>query len=322
MRTARLGSSGVPVTALGFGGAGIGNLYRAVDDVTAAAAVDAAWEAGVRYFDTAPHYGLGLSERRLGRALAERPRGDYVVSTKVGRALVPNPGGAAHTDDQGFDVPADSLRRWDFSADGVLRSLESSLDRLGVDRVDIVLLHDPDDHWEQAVGSAYPALHDLRDQGVVGAIGVGMNQCRMPARFVAETDIDVVMLAGRYTLLDSSADAELLPRCLARGVAVVAAGVFNSGVLATDAPGTTYDYAPIAPELHARAVRIAEVCAAHDVLLPQAAMAYVARHPAVTSVVVGAHDAGQIRRNAALFDTPVPDELWVALHAEGLIDLP
>jgi len=320
VRTARLGRSQVRVTGLGFGGAGIGNLYQAVDDETARRAVDAAWEAGIRYFDTAPHYGLGLSERRLGAALAGRPRGDYTISTKVGRLLVPTPETAHLRDDEaGFDVPADHARRWDFSADGVRRSLESSLERLGVDRVDVVLIHDPDDHWRQAVDEAYPALHELRDQGVVGAIGVGMNQWQMLERFVVETDVDAVMLAGRYTLLDQSAGESLLPRCRERGVSVLAAGVFNSGVLATDEPGGMYDYRPISTALYDRALRLAEVCRAHGVRLPQAAMAFVARHPAVASVVVGAQRVEQVSRNAALAAAPVPDGLWDDLVAAGLI---
>ncbi|MFD3683491.1 aldo/keto reductase [Nocardiopsis sp. NPDC058631] len=160
----------------------------------------------MRYFDTAPHYGLGLSERRLGPALAGLPRDGYTVSTKVGRLLEPTPHRSGQRDDQGFDVPATHSRRWDFSADGARRSLEGSLERLGLDRVDLVLIHDPDDHWEQAVGEAYPALHELRAQGVAGAIGACMNQARMLERFATETGVDAVLLAGRYTLLDRSAE--------------------------------------------------------------------------------------------------------------------
>ncbi|MFI2710571.1 aldo/keto reductase [Micromonospora sp. NPDC018662] len=321
MKTNQLGRSAVRVTAVGFGAAGIGNLYRTVEDEVAHRAVDAAWRAGIRYFDTAPHYGLGLSERRLGAVLADRPRAEFTVSTKVGRLLVPSPHTADQRDDAGgFDVPADHVRRWDFSADGVHRSLESSLTRLGLDRVDVVLIHDPDDHWRQAVDEAYPALHELRDQGVVGAIGVGMNQWQMLERFVVDTDIDTVMLAGRYTLLDQSAGRTLLPRCQERGVGVLAAGVFNSGVLATETPGRNYDYGPIPDALYARAVRIAQVCRAHDVTLPQAAMAFVARHPAVATLVLGAKTSAQVERNRDLVTAPVPDPLWADLAAEGLID--
>ncbi|QLQ36535.1 aldo/keto reductase [Micromonospora robiginosa] len=321
MQTNRLGRSTVRVTAVGFGAAGIGNLYRGVTDDDARGAVDAAWGAGIRYFDTAPHYGLGLSERRLGAALAGRPRAEFSVSTKVGRILVPSPDTADRRDDAaGFDVPADHVRRWDFSADGVRRSLESSLDRLGLDRVDVALIHDPDDHWRQAVEQAYPALHELRAQGVVGAIGVGMNQWQMLERFVSDTDVDTVMLAGRYTLLDQSAARTLLPRCRERGVGVLAAGVFNSGVLATETPGRTYDYGPIPQPLYDRALRIAEVCRAHGVTLPQAAIAFVARHPAVATVVLGAKSPAQVRRNAACTGTPVPASLWTDLVAQGLVE--
>ncbi|MEV0702071.1 aldo/keto reductase [Saccharopolyspora sp. NPDC050389] len=321
MKSGRLGGSEVSVSVLGFGGAVIGNLYRAVDEDTALGAVDAAWNAGIRFFDTAPHYGLGLAERRLGRALAGRPRDELVVSTKVGRLLVPDPRGSARRDDAGFDVPADHRRVWDFSADGVRRSLDASLRRLGLDRIDVVLIHDPDDHWQQAVGEAYPALHELRSQGVIGAIGVGMNQWRMLERFAVETDVDAVLLAGRYTLLEQSAADSMLPTCLRRNVSVLAAGVFNGGVLATDEPGpeAMYDYVPAAPELRARVARMAEVIHRHGASVPQVAMAFVASHPAVASVVVGARSASEVRGNAELFGRAVPAGLWGDLIAAGLL---
>ncbi|GAA4620175.1 aldo/keto reductase [Saccharopolyspora hordei] len=317
----KLGGSDVVVSPLGFGGAVIGNLYREVDEETALGAVDAAWDAGIRYFDTAPHYGLGLAERRLGAALAGRPRDEFVVSTKVGRLLVPSPGTAGAPDAAGFAVPADHQRVWDFSADGVHRSLEASLRRLGLDRVDLVLIHDPDEHWSQALGEAYPALHELRAQGVVGAIGVGMNQWQVLERFAAETDVDAVMLAGRYTLLDQSAAATMLPTCVRRTVSVLAAGVFNGGVLATDelGPEAMFDYAPAAPELRARVARIAEVVHRHGARVPQVAMAFAAAHPAVASVVVGARSAEEVRRNADLVERPVPAAVWEELVATGLL---
>jgi len=321
MRTATLGASAVRVTALGFGGAPIGNLYRAVDDDAAAATVTAALEAGVRFFDTAPHYGLGRSERHLGRALAAWPRAEVVVSTKVGRVLVPDPDGAGRRDGEGFDVPATHRRVWDFSAAGVRRSLEASLERLGLDRVDVVLLHDPDRHWRPAVEGAYPALHELRAQGAVGAIGAGMNQWQMLAELVRHTDIDVVLLAGRYTLLDQSSLDVLLPLCVARGVSVVIGGVFNSGLLATATPrpDATYDYAPGSAEVVERARRIAAVCARHDVTLPQAALAFPTGHPAVASVLVGMRSPAEVAENLALAARPSPAGLWVELVAEGLL---
>jgi D-threo-aldose 1-dehydrogenase len=312
----------IALSRLGFGGAPIGNLYRAVSDVDARTAVDAAWDAGVRYFDTAPHYGLGLGERRLGAALADRPRAEYVVSTKVGRLLEPSSGGGSDLPFGGFDVPAVHRRVWDFSAAGVTRSLTESLDRLGLDRVDVVYLHDPDDHGDWAIQEAVPALVELRDRGVVGAIGVGMNQWQLPARFVRETDIDLVMLAGRYTLLEQPALVEFLPLCVERGVGVVAAGVFNSGLLArAQVPDhANYDYADAPPELVARARRIAEVCDQHGVELPQAAAQFPLGHPAVVSVVVGARNGDQMRQNADRFADPVPAQLWADLRAAGLLD--
>ena len=229
MTAARL--NGLPLTSVGVGGAQFGNLFRETTDDETAAAIDAAWERGIRYFDTAPHYGLGLSERRMGAALRSRPRDEYVLSTKAGRLLVDNPEGEGQLDDDGFIVPATTKRVWDFSRDGVRRSIHESLERLGVDRIDIAYLHDPDAHWDAASTTGIEALRELRDEGVIGAIGVGMNQAEMPAAFIRECDIDVVMLAGRYTLLDRTAERELLPLAVEHDVAIVAAGVYNSGLL-------------------------------------------------------------------------------------------
>lgn len=307
------------LSPLGLGGAQLGNLYQAIDDDTAAATVRCAWDEGIRYFDTAPHYGLGLSERRLGAALAAYPRDEYVLSTKVGRVLEPRAAAPGERDDQGFDVPATYLRRWDFSRDGVLRSLESSLDRLGLDRVDVVYVHDPDDHFAEAVRGAFPALLELREQGVVGAVGAGMNQTPMLTEFVRRFDLDHVLMAGRYTLLNQPALDDLLPLCLERGVGVVAGGVFNAGILATAEPGAIYDYAAAPAELVEKARRIAEICALHGVELPEAALALPASHPAVVSVVVGAHDAGQVAANARRAAKVVPAVLWTDLVDAGLL---
>ncbi|QFU93108.1 aldo/keto reductase [Amycolatopsis sp. YIM 10] len=303
----------------GLGCAQLGNLYTAITDSAAAATVERAWGEGVRYFDTAPHYGLGLSERRLGSALSGLPRHEFVVSTKVGRLLVPDPAGVGRRDDQGFDVPAAYRRVWDFSRDGVLRSLEASLSRLGLDRVDIVYVHDPDAHFAAALDEALPALAELRDQGVIGAVGVGMNQVEMPAEFVRRADVDVVLVAGRYTLLDQPALDELLPLCRDRGVAVVAAGVFNGGILATPSPGRMYDYAEAPPERVATAERIAAICARHGVELPQAAIALPAGHPAVASVLLGAQSPAQVSANLARARRPVPAALWAELTEAGLL---
>ncbi|WP_246115886.1 aldo/keto reductase [Trebonia kvetii] len=320
--TQPLGRSPVRVTELSFGGATIGNLFTAVTEEAARAAVDAAWDGGIRTFDTAPHYGLGLSERRLGEALRARPRDEYVICTKVGRLLEPaGAAGAAGdqgSDTEGFAVPASLVRRFDFSADGVRRSLEASLARLGLDRVDIVLIHDPDDHGDQAIGEAYPALEKLRADGVVGAIGAGMNQAAMLTRFVTETDIDVVLVAGRYTLLDQSAADALLPAAEARGVSVIAGGVFNSGLLAAPAPGATYDYQAASGELLDRALRLEQACARFGVPLRAVAARFPLNHPAVASVLIGARSAAEISEAVRLRDLDIPRALWDAVAAVGV----
>ena len=311
-----VGKSGISVTRIGLGGAPIGDLRRTPTEAEAQTLLAGVWDAGIRYFDTAPFYGSGLSERRIGDFLRERPRDSFVVSTKVGRLLVPSSDGGR--DGQGFDVPAAFERVWDFSRDGVRRSLEESLERLGLDRVDIALIHDPDDHVDQALTEAYPALAELRSQGVIGAVGIGMNQWQVPLRFDQETDIDVVMLAGRYTLLDQSG-LPLLDACADRGVRVLAAGVFNSGLLATSTPAGTYDYEPAPDEVLSRARRIAKICERYGVPLPQAAMAFPLRHPAVASIVIGARSPEEVAANAALWERPVPDNLWSELEAEDLL---
>jgi D-threo-aldose 1-dehydrogenase len=291
-----------------FGGAPIGGLYAPVSDQAAAATLQAAWDAGIRAFDTAPHYGVGLSERRIGDFLSGRPRAEFVVCTKVGRRLVPA-AGLVDGADGFYGTPALSRIR-DYSADGALRSLEDSLRRLRLDRVDVALIHDPDDHLAEALDGAYPALARLREDGTVGAIGVGVNSAALAEWFASRCDLDCVLVAGRYTLLDDSAAASLFPLCLARGVAVLAAGVFNSGILAG---GTRYDYALAPPPVLARARRIAEVCARYDVPVAAAALRYVLRHPAVTAAVVGARTPDEIRADAGYLGFPVPDALWAEL---------
>ena len=320
MRHRRLGRSQVHVTELSFGSAAIGNLFTAVSDDEARAAVDAAWDGGIRTFDTAPHYGLGLSERRLGDALRHRPRDSYVLSTKVGRLLEPadiaDTGGTGPArDTEGFDVPATQVRRFDFSADGVRRSLAESLGRLGLDRVDIALIHDPDNHGEQALREAYPALEKLRAEGAVRAIGVGMNQAEMLTRFVTETDIDVVLMAGRYTLLDRSAADTLLPAAQRRGVSVIAGGVFNSGLLARPEAGATYDYQAAPDALIDRARRLEQECARFGVPLRAAAARFPLTHPAVASVLIGARNAAEISDAIRLRTLDFPPALWQALAA-------
>jgi D-threo-aldose 1-dehydrogenase len=309
-----VGHTQLELSALGLGAASIGNLYVEVDDEVAAGAVRAAWQAGVRYFDTAPHYGLGLSERRLGAALAGLPRDEFVVSTKVGRLLVPNPSPTGSDLENGFAVPDDLIRARDYSRDGVLRSLESSLDRLGLDRVDIVYVHDPDEHMEEAIASALPTLAELRESGVVGAIGAGMNHWEPLLRIVKESDVDVVMLAGRWTLLDRSG-GPLLAESLKRGVSVVAAAVFNSGLLARPWPpdGAPFNYGPAPQEVLARARALARVCEELGTTLPEAAASFGLRHPAVASVVVGAGSADHITLAAQRVTAELPSTTWQAL---------
>lgn len=307
---------------LGFGAAGIGNLYRAMDDSVAAATVAAAWDGGVRYFDTAPHYGLGLSERRLGAALAGKPRESFLLSSKVGRLVVPNPSPVWDDLANGFDVPGELARQWDPSESGIRRSLEASLQRLGMDRIDIAYLHDPDVYdLEAGVNQALPALAKLRDEGVVRAIGVGTNSVAAATACLRGADLDLIMLAGRYTLLEQPALAELLPLCLARGVGLVNVGIYNSGLLArnTVPDDAHYNYAPAPAELIGRARQIAAVCNEFDVELPAAALAFGLRHPAVQCVVVGASGPDQMRQNLERATATIPEQMWLALAERGLI---
>jgi len=294
----------------GLGTAPLGGLFEAVSDETAHETLELAWERGIRFFDTAPLYGLGLSEERLGRFLAGKPRDDFVLASKVGRLLR-------------ADAPADPGRSlwagapplnpvWDFSHDGVLRSIDESLERLGLDRIDIVHIHDPDDHYEEALAGAYPALDRLRTEGVIRAVGAGMNQVEMLVDFVLEARFDCFLVAGRYTLLDRAALPELLPLCVERGVAVIAGGVFNSGILAG---GTTFDYRPAPPELLERAAELEAVCAGYDVPLAAAALQFPLRHPAVASVLLGPRSRAQLTQSLDLLDLQVPVELWAELSA-------
>jgi D-threo-aldose 1-dehydrogenase len=312
-----LGRTGVEVTRLALGCAPLGGLFQSVSDVEARRTVEAAWEAGVRSFDVAPQYGLGRAEQRLGEALRRYARAQYVVSTKVGRLIVPRGEG-----DEGTGIFADAPPvelAFDYSRDGVRRSLEASLERLGLDRVDVVHVHDPDDHLDQAIAEAVPALCALRDEGLIGAVGAGMNYAAPLDRIVRESDVDCVLLAGRYTLLDNESALGLLETCDARGVSVIAAGVFNSGVLADPRPGATFDYRPAPGHVLARARAIRWVCDTTGVPLATAAMRFPFGHPAVHSVLVGARSAAEVQENAAGFSADVPPALWDALRAASLL---
>jgi D-threo-aldose 1-dehydrogenase len=298
-----LGRTPLTVTRLGLGTAPIGGLYQSVADESAAGAIAASWEAGLRLYDTAPLYGEGLSERRLGDGLRGRPRGEYTIATKVGRVLVGEP-----------PRPV-----FDFSRDGVMRAFESSLERLGLDAVDVLHIHDPDDHYEQALREAYPALDELRRAGVVRAIGAGMNQAEMLSRFAREADFDCFLLAGRYTLLDQVGLVELLPLCAERGIAVIAGGVYNSGVLADPRPTSHYNYATVSPAVLERARRLEAVCGRHRVPLKAAAIQFPLGHPAVVSVLTGARSPAELEDTLAMSAVEIPPDLWAELKAEGLL---
>jgi D-threo-aldose 1-dehydrogenase len=318
-----LGRTGLRVTRLGFGGASIGGLFSAVSDEDAVATVEQAWELGIRTFDVAPLYGFGAAERRMGAALAGRPRDEYVLETKVGRLVRPLDAIPADADvdeqDANYARAEPVGLVFDYSADGVRRSIEESLGRLGLDRIDITLIHDPDDHWEAAMDGAWPALARMREEGTIRAVGVGMNQSAMLARFAREGDFDVFLLAGRYTLLDQEALSELLPLCVARGVAVFVGGVMNSGVLADPRHGSRFNYQPAPAAVVERARRLAAVCDRHAVPLRAAAIQFPLAHPAVRSLIAGVRRIDHLDEYPELMRRPIPDDLWAELRAEGLI---
>ena len=297
---------------IGLGCAPLGNLFTAVSDADAEATVHAAWAGGVRLFDTAPLYGHGVSEARLGRALAGYERDSYTLASKVGRLLRPT--AAADRRASAFrNTPAvDPV--FDFSRDGVLSSIEESLTRLGTCRLDAVHVHDPDAHEAQALATAFPTLTELRDQGVIGMVGCGMNQTAMLERFVERVDLDCILLAGRYTLLDRSGEA-LLATCATRDVKVIIGGVFNSGLLARPGVGATFDYVAAPAALVRQARRLQRVCAQFGCELPAAAMQFVLRHPAVSSLLIGARSAAEITDDLGYTATTLDEQLWPALEA-------
>ncbi len=298
----RIGRTDRSVTRLGLGGAELGGLYSSITDEAAETIVRHAWELGARYFDVAPLYGAGLAETRMGRVLRELPRDDFTLSTKVGRLIGP-----------------DGIVTFDFSRDGILRSIEASLARLGLERIDILFIHDPDDHWEAAISESYPVLAELREAGLVGAIGAGMNQAEMLTRFVREAEIDVLLCAGRYTLLDQGALDELLPACVERSVSVVIGGVMNSGLLANPSPASHFNYGPVPAEWLDRAMRLKAVCERHDVPLRAAAIQFPLAHPAVASIAAGVRNPAHLDEYPTFMRVEIDAELWDDLRAEGLI---
>ena len=299
--------TGVEISRLSLGTAAIGGLYTSVSDEDCTETILTAVDNGINFIDTAPHYGKGTSERRIGRALAGRDRSTFVISTKIGRLLVPST-----TDIDDFFMDADNTvgRKFDFSASGVRQSLEGSLERLGMDSVEVLFIHDPDENADAAIIEAYPELDRMRSEGIIKAIGVGMNQCETPTRVIKETDIDMVLIAGRYSLLDQRALIELLPTAVERNVDIIAAGVFNSGILANPVKGATYDYVPASDELLAKALRIREVLDGHQVSLTSAALQFPLRHPAVKSVLVGCRSAAEVKTNIDAFNLPIENKVW------------
>lgn len=326
----RLGNGGITFTELGFGTAPMANLYRAVSEPEAQGALEAAWETGCRYFDTAPLYGLGLAETRLNTFLRGRRRDDYVLSTKVGRLLQRCAPEERTGIGKFFDVPS---RRevYDFTHDGVMRSFEASLERLGLDRVDILFAHDLDifnhgtqetlDHYlSEFMAGGYHALLSLRDQGVIRAFGAGVNEWQ-PCQWLLERgDFDLFLLAGRYTLLEQDSLASFLPLCEARGVGIVLGGPYNSGILATGPkPGAWYNYNPAPPEVLDRVGRIEAVCVRHGVRLIEAALNFPLTHPAVVSLIPGGQVAAEVRANLDILSARIPAALWADLKREGLM---
>lgn len=328
----RIGNGGLDFTELGFGTAPLGNLYRPVSDAEATATLDAAWQGGVRYYDTAPLYGLGLSETRLNAFLRGKPRGDYVLSTKIGRLMRVSSPDQRTGIGKFFDVPS---RRevFDYGYDGVMRSVEESFERLGVDSIDILFAHDLDifTHGSKAASDArieefmkpnsgYAALMTLRDQGVVKAIGAGVNEWQVCQTLAERGDFDLFLLAGRYTLLEQEALRSFLPLCQQRGIGIVLGGPYNSGILATGArPGAYYNYSEAPPEIVERVNRIEAVCKAHGVRLIEAALQFPLLHPNVVSMIPGGQKPDEVKSNRAIMDVTIPGALWIELKAQGLL---
>lgn len=317
------GSGPSAASQLTLGGGPLGNLFAPVSNEQASAVVATAWRLGIRSFDTAPHYGLGLSEIRLGEALAEHDRSEFTLSTKVGRVIEPVgdhlPDGQR---DPYFEVAATHRRRWDFTERGITQSIEASMERLGIDYVDVAYLHDPDDHMESATTVGVAALQKLKEQGIIRAVGVGMNNVDPLLRFVRLGGIDQIMVAGRMTLLDRSAADVLLPECAARGVAVIAAGVFNSGVLAADDPNpsSTFDYRTVTADILERAQTIAALCAGHGVAMRAVALAFALRDTSVEHVCFGARRQQEVVQNVEALSHLIPLELWRDLAAAGFVE--
>jgi D-threo-aldose 1-dehydrogenase len=330
---AGIGKQGLEVTRMGVGGTGFGNLYRPTSDTDSKATIEAAYEAGIRYFDTAPLYGLGLSEKRVGEGLSAYDRDEVVISSKVGRLLLPRDPDEPFV---GIYTEVPELKPiFDFSRDGVRSSIEQSLERLKTDRLDIVLVHDPDEsvtnqpgadpysksHFDEVMNETYPALDELRSKGTVKAIGLGMNQWQMLRDFANAGDWDCFLLAGRYTLLEQDALLELLPLCVEKGVRIIVGGPYNSGILATGAvEGATYNYSEASPETLERVRTIEGLCARHSVPLQAAALQFPLAHPAIATIIPGARSAKELTSNVGFLKTVIPPGFWEELQDTGLVD--
>ncbi len=305
--SAQVGNTDLHVTRLGMGTAPIGNLYSDLDDEEALETVRRSYENGIRFFDTAPLYGNGEAERRLGVALRGIPRDEVVIQTKIGRILRP-----------------DRSIYFDYSRDGVMKSVEDSLERLGMDRVDILLVHDPDFvneefHYQQALDEAFPAMVDLREQGVIGAVGAGMNQWEMEWEFARKIDVNCFLLAGRYTLLEQTS-LDFLDWCTKNDVSIFLGGVYNSGILATGpVSGAKYDYLDAPEEILAKARRLQEITTSHGVPLHVAALHFAGTHPAIASLVIGSATKAEADDNRAIWDVETPAAMWQELRQSGLI---
>ncbi len=317
----QISDTGISVTCFGFGGASMGNMYTVAHDDQALMAIRAAYEAKVRYFDTAPMYGFGKSERLYGSVLKDQPRDAFVLSTKVGRLILagkPTP----ESEETCFVEINDAHTVFDYSRDGVLRSLEESRERLGIDKIDIVYIHDPDvqDCFQEALDEAFPTMVELKSQGVIGAIGAGMNQAEMLCDFAKNADFDCFLLAGRYTLLDQIALKELLTLCQQKNISIIIGGAYNSGILATGAiEGAHYNYEPAPPDIMEKTRKIETVCSRFNVSMKAAALQFPFGHPTVVSNIPGVKTKERFEENLSLFSDPIPADFWTALKEEKLL---
>ena len=299
--------SGLQIPEFGIGTSPFGGLFASVSESAVADVISTSMEMGLNYFDTAPHYGMGSAEVRLGRNINHLPRSSFVVSTKVGRLIVPS----EKADDPGWENSTAAVERiFDFSAAGIERSLLESLERLKMESVEMVFIHDPDGAADQAISEAYPVLERLRAEGIVKTIGIGITSNEIPTRFINETDIDVVLIALKYTLLDQSAGIELLPTALRKGVSVIAGGVFNSGILTNPKAGATFNYEPASPEVLARAQKIEKFFVDRGVSLAQAALQFPMQHPAISAILVGCRSADEVTTNVALYNKEIDSHIW------------